>query len=293
HRVAALVAQRRGKWFARQAHGADGVTIADVDQNLEYHWMHVNGEVAVDVRQRQAGGEELLQLRDDLVSQLRAHAGSEEVPEAGGDRCVAEQSAGVDEQRNLAGRQRRASLDEHQVQADAQCRRGAGQIHRLAERLPVHHQAGVAEDALAVRAQNAGVDAARHAEVVRGDDQAAPGVHDGVARRRAWCRASTTRPSIDQLSSRSRRTIPKVSPFAGSRPSRSKISTLPPSCVPALAGTKKVSASIATDSTSMVIARLSDGPASRQVSTMYTSTTPMHQPPKKPNTDITKAPGAA
>src|SRR5262249_28841857 len=165
-----------------------------------------------------------------------------------------------------------------QGEAGGEGRRGGGELDRLVECGAVHHQAGIAENAAAVRAQDAGVDAGRHTEVVGGDDQAARGGHGRFARRlRAGWRARTTSPTIDQLSSRRRRTMPSVSPFAGSSPSRSKINTLPPSCVPAFAGTKKVSASIPTDSTSMVAARLSDGPASSKVSTMYTSTTPMHQ----------------
>ena len=118
--------------------------------------MHVDGEVAVDVRQRQAGGDELVELRDDLAPELRAYAGGEEVAHPGADRV-----------HRRSSRRRRRAAGCRAGGADAlpctsiRCRPtlerrvGARELDRFGEGLPFTIRLAVGEDAVAVRADDA------------------------------------------------------------------------------------------------------------------------------------------
>ena len=79
---------------------------------------------------------------------------------------MAKPAVRVGEERDIGGRTGRQALHQHEVDADTQRGMLPGESDRLGERPPVHHQAGVGQNPIAVRADDAGVDSGRHAEVV-------------------------------------------------------------------------------------------------------------------------------
>ena len=80
--------------------------------------MHVL--VCVGVVQRQPGGGEGGELRADLGGELAAHARAEEVVDPQAKLAGGKLSVGIDQIRDLVGRQHRLPLDHHQVQPDTQ-----------------------------------------------------------------------------------------------------------------------------------------------------------------------------
>ena len=90
---------------------------------------------------------------------LRANSRGEEVAEADGNRVVAEHGRVIDETGDVPRHGGRLPLQQHQVQPHAQCRRCTRQLDGFRKCRAVHHQAGVGENAVAMRREHTRVDA--------------------------------------------------------------------------------------------------------------------------------------
>ena len=128
--------------------------------------------VRVDVVERQAGRGERGELRRHLGAKLATGGGAREDRNAGARHVAAEAAGRIDQQRHLLRRQRRAALDQHEVEPDAERRHGPRPRDRVGGGVAGDHQAGSGEDAVPVRLLDRVVDRDRGSEVVGGDDEA-------------------------------------------------------------------------------------------------------------------------
>ena len=117
--------------------------------------------------QPQPSGGEGGELGCDLRPKLPAHAGIEIVSYAqaklvGGKLAIRAEEAG-----NALTAQHGGPLDHHQMQADPQARHPLRTLNRIRRRSPCHHQAGRAQDAVAVGALDRRVDRRGEAEIAR------------------------------------------------------------------------------------------------------------------------------
>ena len=127
--------------------------------------------VGIDVVQRQAGGRKGGELGFDLGRELGAHAWQKEHGSAGARHVGAEQAAAIHQIGHGGGRQHRPAFHQHQVQADAQGRHGAGALHGIGCGIARDHQTGGREDAVAMGARDTLVHFDGSAEVVGRDNQ--------------------------------------------------------------------------------------------------------------------------
>jgi hypothetical protein len=131
----------------------------------------VHVAVRVDMVQRQAGRMECLKLRPDLPRQLAPDLRQNKKTRAGASHIPVKPAAAIDQAGDLGRRQRRNTVDENEMQADAQVWEPAGARHRVGRRRGGYHQAGGGKDALAVRLLNRLIDRRIEPEIIRADDQ--------------------------------------------------------------------------------------------------------------------------
>jgi len=120
--------------------------------------MQVHVLVRVGVIQAQAGCGKGAILRADFCRKLAADGGAEAVSHAEAELVGRELAGGVHEIRRSGGICSR-TFDDDQVQADPQVRQGFGTADGIGRGWAGYHQAGGAEDALAVRLFDGFVDA--------------------------------------------------------------------------------------------------------------------------------------
>jgi len=109
-------------------------------------------------------------LRADFVAQARADPTIEKVAHAGADRAFEKVAGRVNEAGELSWRQRAPSATDDEMEADVKVGIFARENGRFVAGSGRYDQAGRGENTLAMRADDAGVDLARIAEVVGGDD---------------------------------------------------------------------------------------------------------------------------
>ena len=134
--------------------------------------MQVHVFVRVGVVEGEAGRRESRELRADFRGELRPDARAEEVIQPQPDLVGGKPASVIDEIRNARSRQHGRTLDDHEMQADAQGWQRAGAAHRILSGRPRHHQARGGQHALAMRALHPLVDRLGEAEIVGGQDDA-------------------------------------------------------------------------------------------------------------------------
>ena len=125
HALAPVESQRNIERLAWQPERADAIAFGDAQEDTQHGGMHMDVQMSVDVRQRHAGAQILLELRTDLAFQLCLDARREEVAEADGDRVGTKHPRGVDQFGDAARRRGCVPLHQHEMQADGQRRRRA------------------------------------------------------------------------------------------------------------------------------------------------------------------------
>ena len=166
----------RGEYrLARQPNAWDTVLDAELEEEIGDDRMDVKVEVAVDMVEASDQFHVQFDLRADLVAQAVVNSAIEKVAQAGANRAVEKIAGCVNEAGELIRWQRAPTATDDQVEADVKvgifAREGGGFVARRGR----YHQAGRGKDALAMRADNAGVNLARVTEVIGGDDDGALG----------------------------------------------------------------------------------------------------------------------
>ncbi len=144
----------------------------DLDHEPRDSRVQLHVLVRVDVVERQAGGAERRELCPDFRGKLVPNTRREEIPECRVQLIVVEMPVRAHQAAQLRGRQRRASIDQHQMQPDAQPPQAARPLDGIGRRRRRHHQAGAGKDAVAVGPFDRFVDRDIEAEIVGTEDQA-------------------------------------------------------------------------------------------------------------------------
>jgi hypothetical protein len=127
--------------------------------------------VAVHMIEREAGFLVGAELSLDLRFELRPQGGPRADIKSKLHEIRTQMPGCIDEIRDALERHCRPSLDQHQMQANAQAWYPARALGRVCGRRSGHHQASRAQDALPVRQLHRFVDLGREPEVVGGDDE--------------------------------------------------------------------------------------------------------------------------
>lgn len=127
--------------------------------------------VRVDVIEREAGRAKRFELRFDLGAELPPHIWPQRDGEAEPCHVGPEASCRIDQSRHALGRQHRCSLDQHDMQADAQPRQFVRTRDRILRGGACDHEACGGEDAPLMRDLDGVIDLRREPEIVGGDDE--------------------------------------------------------------------------------------------------------------------------
>ncbi len=141
------------------------------DHDVEDRWQRVQVLMRVEMAHGEPGVHRGLDLASSLALELREGDATrvvapQESAVVGQQRVVA-----VEQGRDLRRRRERALAHEGEVHADVEVRRAAELLGRVAEGLPVRHDAAGGEDAVAMSAQDPARDAGVQADVVAGREE--------------------------------------------------------------------------------------------------------------------------
>ena len=123
--------------------------------------------------QRQTGGAKAGELGLNFCVQLRAQCGLAEVAKTGRGRIVAEFPRGIDQARNLGGREGGATAQEGNMQSHPETGVRPSQSHGFRQARFVDHEARRGQDAVAMRLDDGLIDGRRPPEIVGIDNQSA------------------------------------------------------------------------------------------------------------------------
>lgn len=132
--------------------------------------MNVHVRLRVCVVERQPGGGETLELRADLRFELRARARFEEEAHTGARQVRQERTASIDEVGDAPGRQNRAAVNEHDVQADGEIGKSQCACDGVNRRRRADHQTRGTQNTVAVSEFDCFVDFGCGAEIVGVDN---------------------------------------------------------------------------------------------------------------------------
>jgi hypothetical protein len=127
--------------------------------------------MGVDVIELQSGCLERGKLRIDLGGKLATHRRSQEDFDSRLREVAAQPPLAVDEPGNAFRRQRRCSIDENEVQADAEPRQPLCALDGVGSGCAAHHETRSRKNAFGVSALDTFVDFRREAEIVGRDDE--------------------------------------------------------------------------------------------------------------------------
>ena len=127
--------------------------------------------VRIDVIERETGGAIGRELGLDLGADLPTHRAPEEDVDPGPYHVRAQRSGTVHQIRNTLAGQGWCTVDQHQMQSDAQPRHAVRACHGVGGGGRTDHQAGRGQDAVSMRLLDRLVDLGRQPEIVGGDDQ--------------------------------------------------------------------------------------------------------------------------
>jgi hypothetical protein len=128
--------------------------------------------LGVDVIQLEPRLDEPLELRANLRGQLSPYAGAQEEAESRAHQVYEKLAALVHQIGNAFGRQYRATVDEHDVQADRKSGRPKCALDGVGRCRRAYHQARRAQRSVAMRALDRLVDLRRGSEIVGVEDEA-------------------------------------------------------------------------------------------------------------------------
>ena len=127
-------------------------------------------QVAIDMIQGQACGTKPVELSVDFGAQLRAQVALEKIAHPCPRRIGRKFLSGIDQVGNPVLWQRGMPADEGEVKPDTQGRTLPSQDHGFIASRLIDHETGSGENAVAVRAQNRGIDAFGTAKIISVDD---------------------------------------------------------------------------------------------------------------------------
>ena len=145
---------------------------ARFNQNIGEQRMDVEIQMAVDMVEVADQLEMPLDLRAQLVGHRGAHRAVEEISHAGGDGTVDELARRAHRRAEPRGVEHAASAADDRMQADVELGIFAREFGGGARGRLRNHQARTAQNPVAMRAHDAGVDLGRQAEVVGVNDEA-------------------------------------------------------------------------------------------------------------------------